>query len=203
MSLLGRFSCASAGEGAGTWDTKMCSGYLAGKTYCWVFSCAISPLSVSSCDARDADCTFMHVGHICRELHFQLHCRTSQAPGGVWFLPTSHHGQMWVCISRAISLPRSGLPAGRTSIGFNYLPAEPQTPRSPHPPDNFCQILLARQEALDGEGQWSRGREWAEKKQKFRHYIWRCSQQDCPCSKNYISVLDFNSVLYLLLVVFF
>ena len=41
---------------------------------------------------------------------------------------------------------------------FNYLPAEPQTLRYRHPPDNFCQILLARQEALDGEGQWSRGR---------------------------------------------
>ena len=39
---------------------------------------------------------------------------------------------------------------------FNYLPAQPQTLRSPHPPDNFCQILLARQETHDGEGQWSR-----------------------------------------------
>ena len=31
-----------------------------------------------------------------------------------------------------------------------------QTARSPHPADNFCQILLARQETHDGEGQWSR-----------------------------------------------
>ena len=53
---------------------------------------------------------------------------------------------------------------------FNYLPAQPQTLRSPHPPDNFCQILLARQEALDGEGQWSR-EGWMEKKQEFRHYL--------------------------------
>ena len=55
----------------------------------------------------------------------------------------------------AISLPDRGYLG---EIGFNYLPAEPQTPRSPHPPDNFCQILLGRQEALDGEGQWSRGK---------------------------------------------
>ena len=68
----------------------------------------------------------------------------------------SHHGQMG---AGAISLPDRGYLGEKTR--FNYLPAEPQTPRSPHPPDNFCQILLtARQEALDGEGQWSRG--WEE-----------------------------------------
>ena len=75
----------------------------------------------------------------------------------------SHHGQMG---AGAISLPDRGYLG---EIGFNYLPAEPQTPRSPHPPDNFCQILLARQEALDGEGQWSRG--WEE----FQRYIWSAS----------------------------
>ena len=44
--------------------------------------------------------------------------------------------------------------------------------------------------------------EEAEKKQKFRHYIWCCSEQDCSCSKNYISILDFNPVFALKSILF-
>ena len=89
------------------------------------------------------------------------------APAGVWFLPPGRHGQMWGG-APALSLLCYITPQIAVTWGveqhqprqtrFNYLPAELQTLRSPHPPDNFCQILLARQEALDGEGQWSRGR---------------------------------------------
>ena len=90
------------------------------------------------------------------------------APAGVWFLPPGRHGQMWGG-APALSLSCYITPQIAVTWGvehqtrFNYLPAEPQTLRSPHPPDNFCQILLARQEALDGEGQWSReGEGWEE-----------------------------------------
>ena len=95
------------------------------------------------------------------ELNSTLLC--SAAPGGVWFLPAPPPRTDVNCESSCYITPQIAVTWGveqhrPRQSRFNYLPAEPQTLRYRHPPDNFCQILLARQEALDGEGQWSRGR---------------------------------------------
>ena len=104
-------------------------------------------------------------------MHFHFLC-VEVAPGGVWFPP-------WTDVSwdpaRAISLRSITLRyitppyitpwIAVTCSGGEGSHSQPdsiisrrrtQTARWPHPADNFCQILLARQETGDGEGQWSR-----------------------------------------------
>ena len=104
-------------------------------------------------------------------VHFHFLC-VEVAPGGVWFPP-------WTDVSwdpaRAISLRSITLRyitppyitpwIAVTCSGGEGSHSKPdsiisrrttQTARWPHPADNFCQILLARQETGDGEGQWSR-----------------------------------------------
>ena len=103
-------------------------------------------------------CTFIRTGHICgAELDFAVFCCSR------WCLVSPRTATTDRCESSCYITPQIAVTWGveqhrPRQSRFNYLPAEPQTLRSRHPPDNFCQILLARQEALDGEGQWSRGR---------------------------------------------
>ena len=146
----------------------------------WVshlFLCYIT-IFVSWCDSSVhlylIWCTFMRTGHICGVV-----CCVLQLVFGFSPRATAWTDVRWCSGSISLLLYQIALTWGvEHQTRFNYLPAQPQTLRSPHPPDNFCQILLARQEALDGEGQWSREGWRRRSKSSGITYIWSSSERD-------------------------